>query len=192
MHDFFSPQSHIALDDLHFQNCKNNGECQSVTDFQCAADGDCIPRQYACDAKYDCRDKSDEYQCPDIKGNCNFDSESWVEDCSYRQRTDDHLDWQWASGSGQPATGPQHDHTLASGSSGSSGHYVYVSSESGTPGLLATLETIDEYPASQDICFLRLWYYMHTDLSAGNVDIGTLRVYLSGMVSILVFNATMR
>lgn len=53
-----------------------------------------------------------------IQGNCNFDLGSWLNDCSYRQRKDDDLDWQWGSSSGQPATGPQHDHTLGSNGKG--------------------------------------------------------------------------
>lgn len=57
---------------------------------------------------------------------------------------------------------------------------MYVSSSEGQPGLLATLETLTEYPPSQGICYLRLWHYMHTDLSAENVDIGALKVYLAG------------
>lgn len=66
MHTFPVSQSHIALDNLSFSNCEPSGECQSSIDFQCANEY-CIPRQEACDAKYDCMDKSDEYQCPDIK-----------------------------------------------------------------------------------------------------------------------------
>lgn len=60
-----------------------------------------------------------------------------------------------------------------------------MSSSEGQPGLLAALETKDEYPASQGICYLRLWHYMHTDLSAENVDIGALKVYLTGMSCLL-------
>lgn len=63
---------------------------------------------------------------------------------------------------------------------------MYVSSSEGQPGLLATLQTLDEYPPSQGICYLRLWHYMHTDLSAENVDIGALRVYLAGRVCELI------
>lgn len=48
------------------------------------------------------------------QGNCNFDSLEWLSECNYKVRSDDDLEWQWASGSGQPATGPQHDHTLGS------------------------------------------------------------------------------
>ncbi|MPC07725.1 MAM and LDL-receptor class A domain-containing protein 1 [Portunus trituberculatus] len=166
-------ENHIALDDLVFHNCKPTDECQSSTDFQCAS-GDCIPRQYTCDAKFDCYDKSDEFQCPRVRGDCNFDTGSWLSDCAYGQRTDDDLDWQQASASDQDGTGPLHDHTL-----GSIGYYVYVSSKTGEPGLLATIETEDEYPASQGICYIRFWYYMHTDHGTETVDIGILRVYLS-------------
>lgn len=63
---------------------------------------------------------------------------------------------------------------------------MYVSSSDEHPGLLATLEIMNMYPASQGICYVRLWHYMHTDLSAENVDIGTLRVYLAGMAQVLI------
>lgn len=66
------------------------------------------------------------------------------------------------------------------------GYYVYMSSSEEQPGLVATLETKDQYPPSQGICYLRLWYYMHTDLSADTVDIGALKVYLAGMVCVLL------
>lgn len=64
---------------------------------------------------------------------------------------------------------------------------MYMSSSDGQPGLLAILETMDEYPPSEGVCYLRLWHYMHTDLSAENVDIGTLRVYLAGMACALTY-----
>lgn len=70
MHMFPLIQTYVAVDDLQFRLCEPSEECQTDTDFQCA-DGNCIPRQYYCDAKYDCVDKSDEYQCPSIKVSVN-------------------------------------------------------------------------------------------------------------------------
>lgn len=57
----------MALDDIRFEECAPHvNECQSEIEFECA-DGSCIARQFRCDAKYDCFDKSDEYQCPSVK-----------------------------------------------------------------------------------------------------------------------------
>lgn len=58
-----------------------------------------------------------------------------------------------------------------------------VSSTTGVPGKLASLKVNYEYPATESVCFLRFWYYMHTDLTSSepNVDIGNLMVYLEGM-----------
>lgn len=64
-----------------------------------------------------------------------------------------------------------------------------MSSSDGQPGLLATLETILVYPPSQSVCYLRLWYFMHTQLSAENVDIGSLRVYLAGMTYVCIISS---
>lgn len=58
-------QTYIGLDDFEFKNCVPEAECVSSSDFQCY-DGSCIPYQYACDEKYDCPDKSDEYQCEKV------------------------------------------------------------------------------------------------------------------------------
>ncbi|XP_063596764.1 MAM and LDL-receptor class A domain-containing protein 1-like [Penaeus indicus] len=165
--------THIAIDDIRFEECAPHvNECQSEIDFACD-DGSCIPRQHRCDAQYDCLDKSDEFKCPNVKGNCNFDSMTWLSECAYKQREDDDLDWLQAS-SGIVGVGPEHDHTL-----GSNGHYVYVTNFGGVQGLLASLMPDQKYPASKGVCYIRFWYYMHTSHQvAENVDLGTLRVYL--------------
>nr|XP_027211162.1 MAM and LDL-receptor class A domain-containing protein 1-like [Penaeus vannamei] len=166
--------THIALDDIRFEDCAPHvNECQNEIDFACE-DGSCIARQHRCDAQYDCFDKSDEFQCPSVKGNCDFDSMTWPSDCAYKQREDDDLDWLQASSSGMLDVGPDHDHTL-----GSSGHYLYVTNFGGVQGLLASIMPDQKYPASKGVCYIRFWYYMHTSHQvAENVDLGTLRVYL--------------
>ncbi|KAG7165100.1 MAM and LDL-receptor class A domain-containing protein 2-like 1, partial [Homarus americanus] len=156
--------TYLALDDIHFSQCApDTDECEVNTDFNCG-DGSCVPLKDVCDAKYDCLNKMDEYQCPPVKGNCNFDSETWHLECDYIQRTDDDLDWKRASSSGDPALGPQHDHTL-----GSNGYYLYVSNTNGELGQLAGMKVDFLYPPSEDICYLRFWYYMHSDETASNV-----------------------
>ncbi|KAK7072099.1 hypothetical protein SK128_009911, partial [Halocaridina rubra] len=174
--EFGDDAVHIALDDITFHLCPPMiGECINEIEFECD-NGACIPHEYVCDAKDDCIDHSDEYQCPDITGNCNFDSNNWLNECKYAQRTDDDLDWTRSSGSPDPTTGPQSDHTP-----GSQGQYVYLASSDQEPGLLGTLMINYEYPASSGVCYIRLWYYMHTDSvsSSAQVDVGAFRVYLT-------------
>ncbi|XP_045625135.2 MAM and LDL-receptor class A domain-containing protein 2 [Procambarus clarkii] len=163
-------KTYIAVDDIAFKNCRSTRECQSNIDFQCA-DESCIPRQYACDAKYDCPDKSDEYRCENVQGNCNFDKESWLSDCGWERSVDDDKDWSRGSSSSDPLGGPSHDHTL-----GSSGYYLFLSSAEELPGRIASIKIQKEYPPSTDICYVRFWYYMHN--SDSTVDVGSLRLYL--------------
>ncbi|XP_071520575.1 LOW QUALITY PROTEIN: MAM and LDL-receptor class A domain-containing protein 1-like [Panulirus ornatus] len=168
-------KTHFALDDIRFESCAPSvNECVTSTDFKCN-DSSCIPHQLVCDASYDCSDKSDEYKCPHVQGNCNFDSPFWLTECDYTQSTDDDTQWIQGISSGDPTTGPPHDHTL-----GSTGKYLYVSSTTGEPGKLATLKINNLYPASVGICYVRFWLYMHADLTlvAPSVDVGALRLYL--------------
>lgn len=68
---------------------------------------------------------------------------------------------------------------------------MYIASVAGVQGLLASLMPDQMYPASKDVCYIRFWYYMHTNHQiAENVDLGTLRVYLEGEV-FLVFAMTL-
>lgn len=48
------------------------------------------------------------------QGDCNFDSMTWLSECSYTQRSDDDLDWLQASSSGNIDVGPDQDNTLGS------------------------------------------------------------------------------
>ena len=60
------------------------------------------------------------------------------------------------------------------------GQYVYLANSEKTPGLIASLLIKNEYPASNGVCFIRLWYYMHTDTLSDDsvISIGVFRVYL--------------
>nr|XP_053646985.1 MAM and LDL-receptor class A domain-containing protein 1-like [Cherax quadricarinatus] len=130
--------THIAVDDIQFRLCEPTiGECQTSTDFQCI-DGSCIPYQYVCDAKYDCIDKSDEY-------NCTYVEVTQLESPKLMLR-----------------------------------YYVYVSRKNAEPYQLASLVVDYLYPASENVCYIRFWYYMHADadIVSSNVDVGTLRVNL--------------
>ena len=56
----------MALDDIQFKNCApDQNECQTYKDFQCG-DSFCIPEEQRCDAQFDCNDKTDENDCPEV------------------------------------------------------------------------------------------------------------------------------
>ncbi|XP_047484991.1 MAM and LDL-receptor class A domain-containing protein 1-like [Penaeus chinensis] len=164
-------ETHIAIDDVSLELCTPGRSCHAATEFTCA-DGSCIPRQFACDAKYDCDDKSDEFNCTVVAGDCNFDGD-WMLTCAYLQKVDDDLQWTQAKSSNDPSNGPLYDHTL-----GSEGQYVYLSSDQGSPGQVAGISPEPTYPASRDLCFVRFWFYMHTDNTndESTLDTGALRL----------------
>ncbi|KAG0713087.1 MAM and LDL-receptor class A domain-containing protein 1 [Chionoecetes opilio] len=161
-------KSYIALDDFDFHDCESSGECHSTLDFRCA-DGSCVAYQRACDAQYDCEDKSDEYHCDKLQGDCSFDAGDWAAQCGWVQSQEDDKEWAAASGSPNPALGPPHDHALAA-----RGHYLYMDSQDEHPGRTATVSMGALYPASEGICYVRFWYYIHNDNITA--DTGTLRL----------------
>uniref|UniRef100_A0A672JY28 MAM and LDL-receptor class A domain-containing protein 1-like n=1 Tax=Sinocyclocheilus grahami TaxID=75366 RepID=A0A672JY28_SINGR len=163
-----------ALDDLLFIDCApravHPGSCPAVTDFVCN-NGDCIEYHLECDGKADCSDESDEMDCMNVPGACNFDmlSDHW-QTCPLSQDPHDDFDWEIGYGRMLNGTGPSADHSPNGG-----GGYLYVNSSAQTEGDIARLISQLEFPASVGMCHLRFWFHMY-----GSHHMGTLKVYTVG------------
>ncbi|XP_056290660.1 MAM and LDL-receptor class A domain-containing protein 1 [Pseudoliparis swirei] len=164
-----------ALDDLEFKDCAPNvvepHSCPAVTDFVCRS-GHCIESRLVCDNKADCADESDEMDCVDLPGACNFnmDENQWEDTCQFSQDADDDFDWRIGYRSETPGAGPQADH-----SPGGTGSFLYILSATQREGDVATVTTRSSFPAGIGRCHLRFWFYMH-----GSDRMGTLKVYTVG------------
>ncbi|XP_050969614.1 MAM and LDL-receptor class A domain-containing protein 1 [Labeo rohita] len=164
-----------ALDDLQFVDCApravDPGSCPAVTDFVCN-NGDCIEYHLECDGKADCSDESDEIDCINVPGACNFDMPSghWQETCQLSQDPYDDFDWDIGYGRMHNGTGPSADH-----SPNGRGGYLYVNSSAQRNGDIARLISQLEFPASVGICHLRFWFHMY-----GSSRVGALKVYTVG------------
>uniref|UniRef100_A0AAY4DRE8 MAM domain-containing protein n=1 Tax=Denticeps clupeoides TaxID=299321 RepID=A0AAY4DRE8_9TELE len=163
-----------ALDDLEFVDCAPYavpGSCPSVTDFVCH-DGHCIESHLICDHKADCADGSDEMDCSDLPGTCDFNlpEHSWQPVCQWSQESDDDFDWTIRQTSDNPGTGPMSDH-----SPDGQGSFLYANSAVQREGDVARVITRKEFPASTGVCHLRFWFYMY-----GSEQMGSLKVFTVG------------
>ena len=50
------------------------------------------------------------------------------------------------------------------------------------PSQSASLMPEALYPPSKDICYLRFWYYLHTNSLKGDETIGSLTVFIKGKI----------
>uniref|UniRef100_A0A8C3AYV8 MAM and LDL receptor class A domain containing 1 n=1 Tax=Cyclopterus lumpus TaxID=8103 RepID=A0A8C3AYV8_CYCLU len=176
-----------ALDDLEFKDCAPNvvepHSCPAVTDFVCRS-GHCMESHLVCDNKADCADESDELDCVNLPGACNFnmDENQWEDTCQFSQDTDDDFDWRIGCRTETTGAGPQADH-----SPGGNGNFLYILSATQREGDVATVTTRSSFPAGIGRCHLRFWFYMH-----GSDRMGTLKVYTVGPsgTSLLMWAAT--
>ncbi|XP_072176476.1 MAM and LDL-receptor class A domain-containing protein 2-like [Diadema setosum] len=156
----------ISLDDISFNSCAPpviTGEPCSSDQFTCS-NTYCIDAARVCDFGDDCGDNSDEANCDNYPGRCNFE----LDICEYHQDSTDDFDWTLRSHATPiTGTGPYSDHTLRSNEGG----YIYT--EVGyprAPGAVARFIS----PAMKGIsqgCQFRMWYFMD------GMDIGTLNIY---------------
>ncbi|XP_056317933.1 MAM and LDL-receptor class A domain-containing protein 1 isoform X2 [Danio aesculapii] len=163
-----------ALDDLQFIDCAppvSPGSCPAITDFLCN-NGDCIEYRLECDGKADCSDESDEIDCLNVPGACNFDmlGGHWEDICHLSQDPNDDFDWDIGYGAMFNGTGPSADHSPSG-----AGGFLYVNSSGQREGDIASLITQLEFPASVGICHLRFWFHMY-----GSHHMGALKVYTVG------------
>ncbi|XP_006821082.1 MAM and LDL-receptor class A domain-containing protein 2-like [Saccoglossus kowalevskii] len=120
-----------------------------------------------CDLVDNCDDNSDEMNCDDYI-QCDFENDL----CAWTQASiTDNMNWLRISG---PTpynyySGPPYDHTY----SNTTGYFLYVDSSDKVEGSAARIAT-PFFPASKDVCTIRFWFHMYTDVPN---TMGHLRVY---------------
>ncbi|XP_072269512.1 MAM and LDL-receptor class A domain-containing protein 1 [Pyxicephalus adspersus] len=161
-----------AIDDIEFINCSAVGEvpgiCPEDTDFVCK-NKKCIEYHLVCDYKADCEDSSDEADCSpytDLLGSCNFSQLNLDSDlgCNLSQDKNDDFDWTVAERGIQLNT----DHTPGSGR-----FFLYANTSNQQAGDTARILTKHVFPAADDMCRVRFWYYIY-----GPPQSGILKVYM--------------
>lgn len=76
---FYGHNEVLAIDNIEYINCKmpptvrSDSQCPSANPVRCKNTGYCISKDNICDWKNDCGDRWDEYNCPTVSLNCNFE-----------------------------------------------------------------------------------------------------------------------
>ncbi|KAI8498468.1 ADP-ribosylation factor-like protein 13B [Branchiostoma belcheri] len=157
----------IGLDDVSLSaDCViANDSCQNTTGpvFTCGLGG-CVPGESRCDFTWNCADGSDETNCDDVLGRCDFETGL----CSWDQNQEDNTDFTRARGA--DVTGqqlPVRDHT----SDSFIGHYVYIINPAPGPAATQTAELDSSVQLGQsENCNLR-FYYRFLGRSAGDIKV---------------------
>ncbi|XP_077865626.1 MAM and LDL-receptor class A domain-containing protein 1-like, partial [Saccoglossus kowalevskii] len=164
----------VAIDDLEFENCVDINymrPCDTSIEFECELERRCLLLDRYCDYKPDCKDGSDEVDCAVKPGDCHFDKDSLY--CDYEQKADDQFNWVAGIATPSEFSGPEYDHTEANATHGKS-QFIYIDSTSQNLNQIARIATSTLFPASTNVCKLRFWYHMYTDVAG---TMGSLRVY---------------
>nr|XP_042908894.1 MAM and LDL-receptor class A domain-containing protein 2 [Parasteatoda tepidariorum] len=156
----------LAIDDLFFYACESlfpPMHCSS-DEWMCLDELKCIKVWTHCDGKYDCADKSDEYNCTKRYGDCDFDSENWKENCNWESKDLD-FEWSRAKDGRSTETGPRRNHNPRQ-----EGYFLYIDSSKQVEGERAGVVT-PLFNASEGKCHLRFWYYMKGSSSLGALEV---------------------
>ncbi|XP_073437949.1 MAM and LDL-receptor class A domain-containing protein 1 [Dendrobates tinctorius] len=175
-----------AIDDIEFINCSPVGEepgkCPEDTDFICK-NQKCIESNHVCDYKADCEDSSDEADCNEytnVPGSCNFENSDGTNfGCDLSQ--DDTNDFIWTVE--YKVTNHLHaDHTPGKGR-----FFLYANADKPKDGDSARIFTSKAFPATDENCRVRFWYYMYGPPQSGMLKVFIVTEY---GLNILLWSAT--
>lgn len=158
-------ENKISIDDIKFESCSADHipvECSS-DEWMCKKKSQCIKKWQLCDKSFDCKDKTDELNCEQQTGDCNFDNLNWIETCQWEFWPVKTFNWSQANQSWSEKTGPPYDHNIQT-----QGYYIYIYASNQSEGDSAAIST-PSFPASEGKCHLRYWYFMHGSKSMGKL-----------------------
>uniref|UniRef100_A0A8C5MKX6 MAM and LDL receptor class A domain containing 1 n=1 Tax=Leptobrachium leishanense TaxID=445787 RepID=A0A8C5MKX6_9ANUR len=176
-----------AIDDIEFISCSTVGEkpgrCPADTDFVCK-NKKCIKYHHVCDYKPDCEDQSDEMNCGNynaLSGSCDFEhfDQNGNLACDLKQDESNHFDWTIRS---RIIKGINGDRNPDRGK-----YFLYANTSMQQEGDTARIVTTNPFPATQEQCRVRFWYYVN-----GSPRSGILKVHLANThgLDILLWSKT--
>ncbi|RWS26033.1 hypothetical protein B4U80_01969, partial [Leptotrombidium deliense] len=171
-----------ALDDIEFINCEPESKHCLADELMCNDKSACVKIWERCNGVYDCKDKSDEWNCKPTKGSCDFNDPNWLQNCQWKNLNAD-FEWSASTLSNKNNTGPQSllnendkerkpdDGDNVFMSEPLPNKFLYLNSTGHETGEKTAIAT-SLFNKSENVCHITYHYYLY-----GSPRIGPLRVY---------------